>query len=69
MKIEISIEKGHGEEKDMEEKGMPMSEAEDEGEMELTPEQIAEMAKKLKGNASLSRAERTMLADYLLSED
>ena len=66
MKIEISIEKGGEEKKDIEHPEMPMEEGEDE--MELTPEQIAQMAKKLKSSASLSRAERTMLAQYLMSE-
>lgn len=51
MKIEISIEKG-GEENEMEDE-------------ELTPEQIADMAKKLK-SATLSRKDRKMLADALL---
>jgi cell division protein FtsL len=59
MKIEIKIEKEGKDEKDM---------PEEMGE-ELTPEQIAEMAKKLKSNSVLSRAERTMLASYLLQED
>lgn len=59
MKIEISIEKGEEMEK---EEGMEMPEE------ELTPEQIAAMASKLKRNISLSRAERTMLAAYLLNE-
>lgn len=54
MKIEISIEKGG--------KGHEM---EDE---ELTPEQIADMAKKLK-SATLSRKDRKMLADALLKEE
>lgn len=53
MKIEISIEKG-GEEKEMEDE-------------ELSPEQIAEMVKKLK-TATLSRKDRKMLADALLQE-
>lgn len=51
MKIEISIEKG-GEGHEMEDE-------------ELTPEQIADMAKKLK-TATLSRKDRKMLADALL---
>lgn len=51
MKIEISIEKG-GEGHEMEDE-------------ELTPEQIADMAKKLK-SATLSRKDRKMLADALL---
>ena len=54
MKIEISIEKG-GEEHEMEDE-------------ELTPEQIADMAKKLK-SATLSRKDRKMLADALLKEE
>jgi len=52
MKIEISIEK-NGEEKEMEDE-------------ELSPEKIAEMAKKLK-SATLSRKDRKMLADALLN--
>ena len=52
MKIEISIEK-NGEEKEMENE-------------ELSPEKIAEMAKKLK-SATLSRKDRKMLADALLN--
>lgn len=51
MKIEICIEQ-NGEEKEMEDE-------------ELTPEQIADMAKKLK-TATLSRKDRKMLADALL---
>lgn len=51
MKIEISIEK-NGEEKEMEDE-------------ELSPEKIAEMAKKLK-SATLSRKDRKLLADALL---
>lgn len=54
MKIEICIEQG-GEEKEMEDK-------------ELSPEKIAEMAKKLK-NATLSRKDRKLLADALLKEE
>jgi len=54
MKIEISIEKG-GEGHEMEDE-------------ELTPEQIADMAKKLK-SATLSRKDRKMLADALLKEE
>jgi Asp-tRNA(Asn)/Glu-tRNA(Gln) amidotransferase B subunit len=54
MKIEISIEKG-GEGKEMEDE-------------ELSPEQIAEMAKKLK-KATLSRKDRKLLADALLNEE
>jgi hypothetical protein len=61
MKIEIKIEKdGH--------EGKDMPESEMGGEMELTPEQIADMAKKLKAGSALSRADRTMLANYLLKE-
>ncbi len=52
MKIEISIEK-NGEEKEMENE-------------ELSPEKIAEMAKKLK-SATLSRKDRKLLADALLN--
>jgi hypothetical protein len=59
MKIEIKIEK-----EGMDEKEMP-----EEMDEELTPEQIAAMAKKLKSNSVLSRAERTMLAAYLLQEE
>jgi Asp-tRNA(Asn)/Glu-tRNA(Gln) amidotransferase B subunit len=54
MKIEISIEKG-GEGKEMDDE-------------ELSPEQIAEMAKKLK-SATLSRKDRKLLADALLKEE
>lgn len=54
MKIEISIEKG-GEGHEMEDE-------------ELTPEQIADMAKKLK-TATLSRKDRKLLADALLQEE
>jgi hypothetical protein len=54
MKIEISIEKG-GEGKEMEDE-------------ELTPEQIADLAKKLKGS-TLSRKDRKLLADALLKEE
>ncbi len=54
MKIEISIEK-NGEEKEMEDE-------------ELSPEKIAEMAKKLK-SATLSRKDRKLLADALLKEE
>lgn len=54
MKIEICIEQ------DSEGKEM-----EDE---ELSPEQIAEMAKKLK-SATLSRKDRKLLADALLNEE
>jgi hypothetical protein len=35
---------------------------------ELTPEQIAQMVKKLKSKTALSRSDRTMLAAYLLQE-
>jgi Asp-tRNA(Asn)/Glu-tRNA(Gln) amidotransferase B subunit len=54
MKIEISIEKSY-EGKEMEDE-------------ELSPEQIAEMVKKLK-SATLSRKDRKMLADALLKEE
>ena len=54
MKIEISIEKG-GEGHEMEDE-------------ELTPEQNADMAKKLK-TATLSRKDRKLLADALLQEE
>ena len=54
MKIEICIEQ-NGEEKEMEDK-------------ELSPEKIAEMAKKLK-SATLSRKDRKLLADALLNEE
>jgi len=54
MKIEISIEK-NGEGKEMDDE-------------ELSPEQIAEMAKKLK-SATLSRKDRKLLADALLNEE
>jgi len=57
MKIEISIEKNG----DEEEGGESMDE-------ELTPEQIAQMVKKLNGKTALSRSERTMLASYLLQD-
>lgn len=52
MKIEICIEQ-NGEGKEMEDE-------------ELSPEKIAEMAKKLK-SATLSRKDRKMLADALLN--
>jgi len=52
MKIEISIEQ-NGEDKEMEDE-------------ELSPEKIAEMAKKLK-SATLSRKDRKLLADALLN--
>ena len=54
MKIEISIEKG-GEGKEMEDE-------------KLSPEQIAEMVKKLK-TATLSRKDRKLLADILLQDE
>jgi Asp-tRNA(Asn)/Glu-tRNA(Gln) amidotransferase B subunit len=54
MKIEISIEKSY-EGKEMEDE-------------ELSPEQIAEMVKKLK-SSTLSRKDRKMLADALLKEE
>lgn len=62
MKIEISIEKGEKEN----DKGEGMSE--DMEEHELTPEQIAKMAARLKGRGALSRSERVMLANYLMQE-
>jgi len=52
MKIEISIEQ-NGEDEEMEDE-------------ELSPEKIAEMAKKLK-SATLSRKDRKLLADALLN--
>lgn len=59
MKIEISIEKD-GEK----ENGKAM-----DSEEELTPEQIAEMAKKIMQRpAALSRKDRKLLADILLNE-
>ena len=57
MKIEISIEKDVEKSKDK-----------PEADVELTPEQIAEMAARLKGRGALSRADRMMLAKYLLQE-
>lgn len=62
MKIEISIEKdGEGE-------GMKKPEVMD-AEQELTPEQIAQMAKTIMQRpASLSRKDRKLLADILLKE-
>lgn len=62
MKIEISIEKGEKEN----DKGEGMGE--DMEEHELTPEQIAKMAARLKGRGALSRSERVMLANYLMQE-
>lgn len=61
MKIEITIEKGE-KEYDKEEGMGEMSEE------ELTPEQIAKMAARLKGRGALSRSERMMLANYLMQE-
>ncbi len=58
MKIEISIEKDGEKEKGEQE---PMHE-------DLTPEQIAEMAAKLKSRTAMSRADRLMLANYLLQD-
>lgn len=58
MKIEITIEKGEKEN----DRGEGM------GEEELTPEQIAKMAARLKGRGALSRSERVMLANYLMQE-
>lgn len=62
MKIEISIEKdGEGE-------GMKKPENMD-AEKELTPEQIAQMAKTIMQRpAALSRKDRKLLADILLKE-
>jgi hypothetical protein len=57
MKIEISIEKD-GKEK---EPGMEGAEMDDE--------QKAMIAKKLKKNISLTRAERTLLAGYLMDDE
>jgi len=54
MKIEICIEQ-EAEGKEMEDE-------------ELSPEKIAEMAKKLK-SATLSRKDRKLLADALLNEE
>jgi len=54
MKIEIRIEQ-EAEGKEMEDE-------------ELSPEKIAEMAKKLK-SATLSRKDRKLLADALLNEE
>jgi len=64
MKIEISIEKdGEGEGE-----GMKKPEVMD-AEQELTPEQIAQMAKTIMQRpASLSRKDRKLLADILLKE-
>ena len=61
MKIEISIEKSEKEKKEGEGMGEPMHE-------DLTPEQIAQMAARLKSKSALSRAERMMLANYLLQD-
>ncbi len=57
MKIEISIEKNGKEKKP----GM------DSGEMD--DEQKSVIAKKLKKNISLTRAERTLLAGYLMDDE
>lgn len=54
MKIEISLEKEHEEDK-------PMAN-------ELSPEQKAAIAKKIKKNIALSRMERTLLSGYLLED-
>ena len=62
MKIEIKIEKGEKENDKEEGIGEEMEEE------ELTPEQIAKMAARLKGRGALSRADRMMLANYLLQE-
>lgn len=61
MKIEISIEKDDKEKQDGESMDEPMHE-------DLTPEQIAQMAARLKGRGALSRADRLMLANYLLQD-
>lgn len=58
MKIEISIEKDGEKENGKQE---PMHE-------DLTPEQIAKMAAKLKSRTAMSRADRLMLANYLLQD-
>lgn len=57
MKIEISIEKD-GE-----------KEAPEMDSTELDDEQKAVIAKKLKKNISLTRAERTLLAGYLMDDE
>jgi hypothetical protein len=57
MKIEISIEK------DGKEKKLGMDSA------EMDDEQKAVIAKKLKKNISLTRAERTLLAGYLMDDE
>ena len=55
MKIEIELEKeDNGEKK-------PMAD-------ELTPEQKAAIAKKIKKNIALSRMERTLLSGHLLED-
>lgn len=61
MKIEISIEKDDKEGKDGKSMHEPMHE-------DLTPEQIAQMAARLKSSSALSRAERILLANYLLQD-
>jgi hypothetical protein len=55
MKIEISLEKEN------EEKEKPMA-------GELSPEQKAAIAKKIKKNIALSRMERSLLSGYLLED-
>lgn len=57
MKIEISIEKDN-------EKEAPEMDS-----TELDDEQKAVIAKKLKKNISLTRAERTLLAGYLMDDE
>ncbi len=57
MKIEISIEKNGGEEKN----GMEKPELEDEQKMAI--------GKKLKKNIALTRMERNLLAEYLINEE
>ena len=61
MKIEITIEKGEKEKQNGKSMDEPMHE-------DLTPEQIAQMAARLKGRGALSRADRLMLANYLLQD-
>jgi hypothetical protein len=55
MKIEISLEKEH------EKEDKPMA-------GELSPEQKAAIAKKIKKNIALSRMERSLLSGYLLED-
>jgi hypothetical protein len=56
MKIEISIEKNGGEEKN----GM--------GKPELSDEQKVAIGRKIKKNMTLTRLERNLLEQYLLNE-